>query len=48
VNKNGVIAQGKFNEFAGELIFTEIEIPERKEKGTQIGEMLLKKGYKFN
>jgi hypothetical protein len=48
VNRNGIVAQGKFNEFAGELIFTEFEIPERKEKGTQIGEMLLKKGYKFD
>lgn len=47
VDKSGIIAQGKFNEFAGELIITEINIPERKEKGTEIGEMLLKKGYKF-
>jgi predicted amidohydrolase len=47
VDKNGIIAQGKFNEFAGELIVTGITIPDRKEKGTEIGEMLLKKGYKF-
>ena len=45
VDKNGIIAQGKFNEFAGELIMAEAEIPERPEKGTAIGEMLKKKGY---
>lgn len=45
VNKTGVVAQGVFNEFAGELIFAEIEIPERKEKGTAIGEKLKKLGY---
>ena len=45
VNKNGIVAQGVFNEFAGELIFAEIDIPERKEKGTAIGEKLKKLGY---
>lgn len=40
----GIIAQGRFNEFAGELICCEFEIPERKEKGTQIGKMLKEKG----
>ena len=47
VNKDGIIAQGQFNEFAGELIVAEIEIPERSEKGTQIGERLKKEGYQF-
>ncbi|MES2681004.1 MAG: carbon-nitrogen hydrolase family protein [Bacteroidota bacterium] len=47
VDKNGIVAQGKFNEFAGELIMTEITMPERQIKGTGIGEMLRKKGYNF-
>jgi predicted amidohydrolase len=45
VNKNGVITQGRFNEFAGELIVTEFELSERREKGTEIGQMLNRKGY---
>ena len=47
VGKHGIIARGQFNEFAGELIVADIEIPERKEKGTEIGQMLLKKGYRY-
>lgn len=47
VNKNGVIDRGPYLEFAGELIPVDIEIPERREKGTEIGEMLKKKGYQF-
>lgn len=47
VNKDGIVAQGKFNEFAGELIIAEINIPQRQVKGTGIGEMLKKKGYNF-
>ncbi|MBI5145280.1 MAG: carbon-nitrogen hydrolase family protein [Candidatus Omnitrophica bacterium] len=48
VGKDGVIANGHYNEFAGELITTEIDIPQRQEKGTQIGEMLKKKRYYKN
>lgn len=48
VDKSGVIMQGKFNEFAGELIFKEIVIPTRTEKGTQIGDMLRNKGFQFD
>lgn len=48
VNKDGVVTQGNFNEFAGELVITEFSVPERKEKGTEIGDMLRKKGYKFD
>jgi len=48
VGRNGVIAEGRFNEFAGELIITDVEIPVRREKGTAIGEMLKKKGYYRN
>jgi len=47
VDRNGIIARGKFNEFAGDLIIADITIPERKETGTAIGEMLLKKGHSF-
>lgn len=48
VDKNGIVAQGKFNEFAGELIIAELNIPERSAKGTQIGDMLASKGFKFD
>ncbi|MFN8284428.1 MAG: carbon-nitrogen hydrolase family protein [Chitinophagales bacterium] len=48
VGKDGVIAQGKKNEFAGDLIIVDIDIPVRNEKGTQIGKMLSQKGYKFD
>jgi predicted amidohydrolase len=44
VDKNGLIAQGKKNEFAGDLIIVDIDMPQRKEKGTQIGKMLTEKG----
>lgn len=47
VNKDGVVARGPYLEFAGELIDVDIEIPQRKEKGTEIGVMLGKKGYRF-
>ena len=47
VEKNGLVAQGKKNEFAGDLIIVDIEMTERKEKGTQIGKMLAEKGYSF-
>jgi predicted amidohydrolase len=45
VGKDGIIAKGMHNEFAGELVVADINIPDRKEKGTQIGEMLKRKGY---
>jgi predicted amidohydrolase len=48
VGKDGLIAEGKKNEFAGDLIIVDIEIPTRIEKGTQIGHMLKNKGYKFD
>ncbi len=48
IGKNGIIAQGHFNEFAGELIIAEFEIPERKLKGTAIGEQMKKQGYSFS
>jgi predicted amidohydrolase len=37
VNKNGVIAQGTFNEFAGELVIAEFNVPSVGKIGTEIG-----------
>lgn len=48
VGKRGIIAQGMMNEFAGELVVAEFDLPVRKEKGTEIGAMLQQKGYKFD
>lgn len=48
VDAAGIRAQGKFNEFAGDLVVVDIPKPNRAEKGTQIGEMLLRKGFKFD
>lgn len=45
IGKYGIITHGHYNEFAGELVVADIEVPDRKEKGTQIGEMLKRKGY---
>lgn len=38
VNKQGIITQGIMNEFAGDLILFETEVPENSEKGTQISD----------
>ncbi|MDD4575558.1 MAG: hypothetical protein PHI36_03925, partial [Bacteroidales bacterium] len=38
VNKQGIITQGIMNEFAGDLIIFETEVPENSEKGTQISD----------
>ena len=48
VDASGIRAQGKFNEFAGDLVVVDIPRPNRAEKGTQIGEMLLRRGFKFD
>jgi len=45
VDRNGIVASGRYNEFTGELIVADVDIPERRERGTAIGEMLRKKGY---
>ncbi|MFN8777168.1 MAG: carbon-nitrogen hydrolase family protein [Flavobacteriales bacterium] len=47
VGPDGVMGQGRFNEFAGELIVTEFDVPERRERGTQIGKMLKARGVEF-
>lgn len=48
VDKNGIIAQGKFNEFAGDLKIVDIHLPERTVKGTQIGKNLSSRGWKID
>jgi len=48
VGQQGILAQGQFNEFAGELIIAEFEIPLQLLKGTQFGETLRQKGYRFD
>jgi hypothetical protein len=48
VGPDRILAQGSFNEFSGELVLAEFEVPQRKEKGTAIGEMLRKKGFNFS
>jgi hypothetical protein len=37
VGPQGIIAQGAYNEFAGDLAIAEFDMPTRKEKGVQIG-----------
>jgi predicted amidohydrolase len=47
VGPKGIIAQGAFNEFAGELITCEVELTDRKETGTALSSLLQSKGYQF-
>ena len=47
INKDGIIAEGMFNEFAGNLTIAEFEVPNRTLIGTQIGDHLRSKGYQF-
>ena len=47
VGGEGIIAKGPFLEFAGELVIAECDVPQRKEKGTAIGDMLKEKGFQF-
>lgn len=48
VGEKGIIAKGQFNEFAGELIIAQFEVPSNNLKGTQYGDSLRKKGYHFD
>lgn len=48
VGKEGIIARGQYNEFAGELVIAEFDVPVRQEKGTAIGEMLKKKQFQLS
>jgi predicted amidohydrolase len=45
VGKDGIIAQGKYNEFAGEIYYADVQIPEPIPLGTAIGERLKALGY---
>ena len=47
VGPNGILAQGEYNEFAGDLKVVDVEITPSKWKGTQYGEMLKGKGVRF-
>lgn len=40
IGPNGIIAQGIFNEFAGELVIAEFELPTNQAKGVEIGRKL--------
>ena len=44
VNKDGIVAEGKYNEFAGQLVITDITIPPPRVLGTAIGESLKMRG----
>lgn len=48
VDAHGVQARGAFNEFAGQLIVADLARPHRPERGTDIGAMLQRKGYRFD
>jgi predicted amidohydrolase len=47
IGKEGIIAQGMLNEFAGELVLAEFEMPQKLEKGIEIGMKMKEKGFKF-
>jgi predicted amidohydrolase len=47
LNKDGILAQGVFNEFANDLIVVDFEMPSPKLKGTDIGQSLIQQGFKF-
>lgn len=48
VGKSGILMEGVFNEFAGALNVVDVEVPERKLKGVQIGADLAARGYRFD
>lgn len=43
VNKEGIIAQGEFNEFAGDLKIVDVPLKPQQWKGTQFGKMMADK-----
>ena len=45
VNQKGLVTMGRYNEFATELVVSDVELPLRREKGTDIGKLLTEKGY---
>lgn len=46
VDNSGIVAQGVFNEFAGELVVADLTLKLQSIKGTQFGEMLKAKGFR--
>lgn len=46
VSSKGVIKEGQFNEFSGEVIYLETKIPSKKEIGTNLIEKIKEKGFK--
>jgi predicted amidohydrolase len=48
VDASGVLIEGMFNEFAGELKTIELSLKSKGIKGTQIGADLRKRGYRFD
>ena len=44
VNKDGIVVEGKYNEFTGQLVITDITIPPPRVLGTAIGESLKMRG----
>lgn len=44
VNKDGIVAEGKYNEFTGQLVVADITIPPPRVLGTAIGESLKMRG----
>jgi len=48
VNKNGILAQGEMNEFAGDLKIISLSLHERKYKGIEIGKNLSERGYSLD
>lgn len=48
VGPNGIIAQGPFNEVAGDLISFELEVPTQKQRGVPLTEMIRKKGLNLS
>jgi predicted amidohydrolase len=45
VGKDGIISQGRYNEFSSELIVADLTVPPPHPKGTAIADMLRQKGY---
>jgi predicted amidohydrolase len=43
INRQGIMAQGAFNEFAGDLVVVEFDMPVRKLKGVEIGPTIYNK-----
>jgi predicted amidohydrolase len=48
VDKNGILAEGEYNEFAGDLKIVDVELKPQQWKGTQFGVMLRTKNYPIN